>query len=631
MAEGKDTGFKDPKVLPCHNYCKHCIFRLALRTGLDKPFSCPECHNKLQISSLNKLNEAKDTAVQEPTLQTCKKHEQPMSIYCFDCGCYICRHCTIIEHEDHRYEFVKKAALTTKEKLSQHLEPLRQTRKTLSCAVREIQTTRSEVEAQGHSVANCIENSFDELHQIIEQRKHQLLAESAKETTRKLGRLSDQEKSVSTACAVLQSVIEYTEQCVEHSADDEVMCLHAELEGRIDREIEQQQKQVKNLEPVEELDMAVEVRCVEDLKKLCWSKAKFYPDITQSAVTFQEVTDTAEVGKMSLFTFKHVVTNGKRRCKVKCHLKSLVNGFTSECEVDLIKGNLYRACYTPTVRGYSKLTVTVNGVAVADGPFPVLVSIHPTQLGKPVRVISNISCPREVALNSAGEIIITHSEGVSIFDKDGKKLRSKNVKNPFGVAVDSTDGCIYVTDNSNILKFSSDLQLISTIRIESVVSGVAVVGQEVMVCDRYNCLLVYDKELKYVRKIGTCGVGPGYFGRILAVSSDEQRNVYVSDIGKSLIHVFNNDGKFLHSFGQDGNNVKRLKLSHGVHTHGHYVYVTNYTSDKVSVFTTAGKYVTSFGNEGTGEGELKHPWGVCVDKDGFVYVCDNSNNRVQVF
>ena len=61
MAEGRDTSvaedleqeitcaichdhYTDPKVLSrCHYYCKECVYRLALRTGLDKPFSCPEC------------------------------------------------------------------------------------------------------------------------------------------------------------------------------------------------------------------------------------------------------------------------------------------------------------------------------------------------------------------------------------------------------------------------------------------------------------------------------------------------------------------------------------------------------------------------------------------------------------
>ena len=57
----------------------------------------------------------------------------------------------------------------------------------------------------------------------------------------------------------------------------------------------------------------------------------------------------------------------------------------------------------------------------------------------------------------------------------------------------------------------------------------------------------------------------------------------------------------------------------------------NYNGHNISVFTTQGQYVTSFGQKGEGKGDFNSPWGVCVDRDGFVYVCDDFNDRVQVF
>ena len=62
---------------------------------------------------------------------------------------------------------------------------------------------------------------------------------------------------------------------------------------------------------------------------------------------------------------------------------------------------------------------------------------------------------------------------------------------------------------------------------------------------------------------------------------------------------------------------------------GQFVYVADWHC--VCVFTTEGQYVTSFGQVGSGEGAFKGPTGVCVDEDGFLYVCDRYNNRVQVF
>ena len=39
----------------------------------------------------------------------------------------------------------------------------------------------------------------------------------------------------------------------------------------------------------------------------------------------------------------------------------------------------------------------------------------------------------------------------------------------------------------------------------------------------------------------------------------------------------------------------------------------------------------SFGSEGDSDGKLCRPWGVSVDKEGYIVVADRSNNRIQVF
>ena len=49
------------------------------------------------------------------------------------------------------------------------------------------------------------------------------------------------------------------------------------------------------------------------------------------------------------------------------------------------------------------------------------------------------------------------------------------------------------------------------------------------------------------------------------------------------------------------------------------------------MFTSQGNFVTSFGVSGKSEGQFKNPYGITVDVDGFVYVCDYGNSRIQVF
>ncbi len=65
---------------------------------------------------------------------------------------------------------------------------------------------------------------------------------------------------------------------------------------------------------------------------------------------------------------------------------------------------------------------------VAGSPFPVFVSIHPTQLGKPVRVITGVKSPRYLVINSVGEIIVTkHYNGVVVYDKELREGDKLNV------------------------------------------------------------------------------------------------------------------------------------------------------------------------------------------------------------
>ena len=203
-----------------------------------------------------------------------------------------------------------------KKQLIQQLEPLKKTRVGLSHAVQEIQSTKSEVKAQTQFVTNQIEKSFDELHQILEDCKQELIAQATNIEARKLGNLCSQEKGLSMRSAEVQSVTDYTVQCVEHSTDDEIMCMHVELQSLIDRAIQEQQEGGRSLEPVEEADMSVEVSCAEQLKQLCQTKAKI---IDQCIISIQQ---NAEVGKQSQVMVKTAI---KRAHVIRSHLKSVAS------------------------------------------------------------------------------------------------------------------------------------------------------------------------------------------------------------------------------------------------------------------------------------------------------------------
>ena len=305
--------YTDPRVLPCcHYYCKECIYKLALRTGLSKPFSCPECrvdtllpqstvkslpiaffvnrmkdlysklkqaqnkveskcgvcstglkvsaycqdcaqficdeciksHQRIKIylnhvvSILDGLTENEACKVltqQESPVQVCSDHGQPMGLYCFDCDCLICRDCTIKDHFGHNYEFIKKAALAAKENLFHQLSPLQSLVACLSKATTGIETEQSELQDHGNFLSGEIKNSFRELHEILEKREGELLGEVSIQIHQKLERLASQEKNIAQSKLVLLGVIDYTEHCLKHCTDNEIMNMQSEVEERIVR------------------------------------------------------------------------------------------------------------------------------------------------------------------------------------------------------------------------------------------------------------------------------------------------------------------------------------------------------------------------------------------------------------
>ena len=648
--------YAEPKLLPCsHYFCKDCILKLALRTGAGKSFSCPECReevvlpkgnvDKLQTAffinriqgSIVTLKEAHGEVVhqefgnidEDSLPKKCPAHKEPLIVYCFDCGSLICSHCLVKDHKGHESEFNKEAAPDERKKLVGKLKPLKELKVSLSHAVVEVQTTRCELEAQGRSVANNMQTSFLELQKILDDHKRELLEEAARRVQEKMDRLSLQEKSLSLACAEVQSVLDHIELCVGHHTDNEFMGVHAELACQIQQRVEEHDEGMVSLEPVEEVDVGVEVRCAEALQQLCQTKTK----LTQLSTVISDIPKTADLSNTSACT----LTTVKCNCKVDCHLKSLSNGSIIKCHVDETGARNYSIQYTPTVRGPCELTVSVDGQQMADSPFPVFVSVPVAELGRPVSVWHGLSLLNGVAVNSVGEVMVVSEclRIIIIFDKERKRLRSVQHKLGvcFGVAVDGEDN-IYCTDlfSNKIMRCNRDGGHVKVHQVKQVQGpghhGVAVVGDEVMVCERGSkgTIMVYDRELKYRRQI--TGRGMGEFSDL---SPDSHGNLYVADFANSVIRVFSINGDLLRSFGCDENGVKKLSRPRGVCVAGQYVYVTDEGLNNVSVFSTEGAYVTSFGHRGSEEGCFNYLHGLCVDRDGFVYVADYGNHRVQVF
>ena len=605
--------YTEPKVLPClHYYCKKCILKLAHMTQSGKSFHCPECRCEATLpeGGVDNLKTAFFVNRLKSKVTTLKR----------------------------AHEFTNIAVTGVKRKLLKDIQSIKKQQKELSHAIEKIRATALEVETQKESAINNLHTSFKELHNILKQCKQELVEEATTIAQQKLQKLSQQEKTLSLASAELQSVVDYTERCVCLSTDNELVSMDTEIRKTIQQKIQEHSKSGRSLEPVEEADMVVEVTCAEALQQLCLAQANITTAVDPPKCTV-DLTAPAEVGKSFVGTLTTRLSNGtpnNRKCKVTCHIKSLYNKVTTDCAIDKDGPGRYSIQYTPTIRGCHELTVLINGHHVAGSPFPVYVSIHPTQLGKPVKIWTGIRTPLGVTANSKGEILVTLSYGTTNivkYDTKGKRVdlvKKSGLVTPICIACDDEDNIYCVDEHSNKIltcDINGDKLNIHEVKQENNSIGryaLAITDQKLFMTEfgLFGIIMVYNKQLQHLSTIEHKNMS------VTDISVDIDHNLYVSDRNNSCIYIFTKDGVHLRSIGHDRDD---LNVFWGLCVHGQYVYVIDRISHCVFVFTTDGEHVTSFGQKGQKEGDFDYPGYIHVDNNGFVYVSDFENSRIQCF
>lgn len=196
------------------------------------------------------------------------------------------------------------------------------------------------------------------------------------------------------------------------------------------------------------------------------------------------------------------------------------------------------------------------------------------------------------------------------------KFKEEHGINPFGLAVDSDD--IIYRQNGSVI--TPKLKFVTRSRkFDAEFWNLSVSGDKLMVCNgKDNGIMVFNKELELVREIDVHKQASGGFKNIRSAWSDHRGNLYVCG-GDSPIHVFTVDGKFLRSFAG-----RKSASTRGICVAGGYVYITDYATNDVLVYTTEGRYVASFKQHGSCD--FNRPWGICADKDSFIYICTPIHN-----
>ena len=308
--------------------------------------------------------------------------------------------------------------------------------------------------------------------------------------------------------------------------------------------------------------------------------------------------------------------------------------------------SLYEVSYTAVSRGQHELHVTLNDKEINGSPFIITVYPDPTQLDHPVRVVTGVKKPYGVASNSREEVIVSESFGdqISIFDIRGQRIRTfgsrgngpEQMVSPNGIAIDDVDN-IYVSSQDKLQKFTSSGELIKCVGQNGskegefvTPRGVTLHDNQIYVCDSDNHRIqVFDLDLNFIQSIGSHGKGKGQLNSPFDIKFDSTGNMYIADYWNNRVQVLDSTGHFIRLFGQEEEG--RLARPASVLIADQYVYVSDIMYQCILVYTSSGQFVTSFGGRGQKKGQLSNPFSITSCTDGYIYVSDSDNNRVQIF
>ena len=276
--------------------------------------------------------------------------------------------------------------------------------------------------------------------------------------------------------------------------------------------------------------------------------------------------------------------------------------------------------YRMVIRPYS-IAVDSKGRAIVTDPGAAGVHIFDFARHKYKFIERNekekdaMRSPQCVAVDAQDNIYVTDSESgkIFVFDASGKYRHALGslkggegfFKRPTGIAVDSAERKIYVSDTLRDKIYVSD-----TLR---------------------DKIYVLDMQGHVMQTIGKHGSGGGEFYYPTELHLDGG-NLLVVDAMNFRVQWFGRSGNAEGMMGQIGDSPGQLFRPKGVAVDSEdHLYIVDGLAGMVQVFDREGRLLYFFGKRGVRLGEFQLPSGLFIDHDDRVFVVDSFNRRVQVF
>ena len=146
-------------------------------------------------------------------------------------------------------------------------------------------------------------------------------------------------------------------------------------------------------------------------------------------------------------------------------------------------------------------------------------------------------------------------------------------------------------------------------------------------------MVIFDRDGNVLRSWGE-----GLFKRAHGIHTGPDDTLYLTDEGDHTVRKCTLDGKVLLTIGIPGEAAPFMsgepfrRCTHTALSPGSEIYVSDgYGNARIHKYAPDGKRIMSWGEPGSGPGQFNLPHNISCDGDGWVYVADRENHRIQVF
>ena len=563
-------------------------------------------------------------------VSNCTIHsDEVLKFYCKSCSQLICRDCVILSHQKHEYDRIEQVSDKEKSNLKSLLDEIEKAATELESALSRGEAVIKNIHKKRELVVSNIEEEFKKIQEAIEVRKKFLLAKTSELCFEKETALKLQQEPMSATRKEMKMLATRIEEALQVYTPAELLSAKSLMVARL--------KTVKKtfesleLEPCKTDYLASSFKSttlLNEIEKYAFIGAGAYPGNCTAALHLHGVIVGTE--RKVEVTARDVAGNavGHGGELVTAELSKIDSGeLVVQGRVQDHNNGTYTISISPEAAGEHYLDIKIGKESIQSSPFVLKCRKKRDYTSVNILQTYSMTCqPYDVAEND-NKLYVVHNSphGITVIDKTTGASQTCNI------------GSVQLAGN-----------------------GIAVREGNIYVADSgAHCVYKFTTDGRLLTKFGSCGSSAGQLSGPYGLCVSTDGTVYVTEGNNQRVSVFNFDGTFIRHIPVG----ETIPWGIAIDSFGN-LHVVSHGNNNVTVFTPQGQLLEKYG-----QGQLNQPIGiaidpdqnivlieyfasskifslkpqfhevatfhmqtqsrgVCLDNDGFIYVCDTKNKRV---